>query len=127
VPIPKALARFNKAVTNPVARLVAGWLPPFAIVTHRGRATGTIYRTPVWAFRTPGGLAIALTYGADTDWVENVLRAGEAEVERLRRRRRYTAPRLVRGEAGMRMMPRFVRVPLRLFGVTEFLRLMPAR
>ena len=127
MPIPKAIARFNRAVTNPVARLVAGWLPPFAIVTHRGRASGTLYRTPVFAFRTRDGLAIALTYGADTDWVENVLTAGETEVARLGVRRRYTAPRIVRGEAGMRMMPWIVRAPLRLFGVTEFLRLMPSR
>jgi deazaflavin-dependent oxidoreductase (nitroreductase family) len=127
VPIPKVLARFNRAVTNPVARVIAGWLPPFAIVTHRGRASGTVYRTPVFAFRTRGGLAVALTYGADTDWVENVLTAGDAVVERLGGRYRYTAPRIVRGEAGMRMMPWLVRAPLRLFGVTEFLRLMPVR
>jgi deazaflavin-dependent oxidoreductase (nitroreductase family) len=127
VPIPKALARFNRAVTNPVARLVAGWLPPFAIVTHRGRASGTLYRTPVLAFRTRGGLAVALTYGADTDWVDNVMTAGDAVIDRLGGRRRYTAPRIVRGEAGMRMMPWLVRAPLRLFGVTEFLRLMPVR
>ncbi len=127
MPIPKAIARFNRAVTNPVARLVAGWLPPLAIVTHRGRVSGERYRTPVFAFGTRGGLVVALTYGADTDWVENVLTAGEAGVERLGGRRRYTAPRIVRGEAGMRMMPWLVRAPLRLFGVTEFLRLMPVR
>ena len=31
---PQGLARFNRHVTNPVQRMWAGWLPPFAIVEH---------------------------------------------------------------------------------------------
>ena len=37
MPLPKALARFNLKVTNPVLGHVAGRLPGFAIVTHVGR------------------------------------------------------------------------------------------
>lgn len=33
----RKLARFNRTVANPVVRLVAGWLPPLAIIRHRGR------------------------------------------------------------------------------------------
>jgi hypothetical protein len=34
-----AVARFNRYVTNPIAGLVASWLPPFAVVVHRRRVS----------------------------------------------------------------------------------------
>jgi deazaflavin-dependent oxidoreductase (nitroreductase family) len=60
---------------------VAGYLPGFAIVSHVGRKSGRPYRTPVNAFRTDGGYIIALTYGAQSDWVKNVLAAGSCELQ----------------------------------------------
>jgi hypothetical protein len=48
--LPQGLARFNRHVTNPIQRMWAGWLPPFAILEHVGRRSGTPYRTPVNAF-----------------------------------------------------------------------------
>ena len=74
--LPKAVRRFNRAVTNRVLGLVAPWLPPFAVVVHRGRNSGREYRTPIWAFHREGRFVVALTYGSDTDWVRNVLAAG---------------------------------------------------
>ena len=35
-------------------------LPGAAILTHRGRRSGREYRTPISAFRRPGGYAVAL-------------------------------------------------------------------
>jgi deazaflavin-dependent oxidoreductase (nitroreductase family) len=94
-------------------RLVAGWLPPFAIVNHRGRVTGREYSTPVWAFGTGDGLVLALLYGAASDWVRNVLVAGRAEVRRSGSIRSYEHPRLV-GEEGTQLIPAPFRVPIRL-------------
>jgi hypothetical protein len=31
---PRALARFNKRVSNPIQMAWAPWLPPFAVVEH---------------------------------------------------------------------------------------------
>jgi len=70
------MARFNKRFTNRLTSKVAGYLPGFAIVSHIGRKSGRTYRTPVNAFRTDGGYIIALTYGAQSDWVKNVMTAG---------------------------------------------------
>ena len=121
MPIPKAVARFNRSVTNRIARLVAGWLPPFVIVLHRGRRSGRRYATPVWAFRTGDGLVVALTYGADCDWVRNVLASGGCEVKRLGRRYPLVEPRVLYGPAGARLVPWVVRGPLALLNATEFL------
>jgi hypothetical protein len=78
VPIPNFVARFNQYVTNRLAGPVAGWLPPFALVLHRGRVSGRTHRTPVWAFRTRDGYVIALTYGAGSEWSETWSRQADA-------------------------------------------------
>ena len=83
--IPRAVARFNARVTNRVTRPLAGRLPGFGIVSHVGRRSGRIYRTPVNVFRD-GDHVIALTYGAESDWVKNVIAAAAASSGREDRR-----------------------------------------
>jgi deazaflavin-dependent oxidoreductase (nitroreductase family) len=121
MPIPRHVGRFNRRFLNPITRPVAGWAPGFAIVEHRGRVSGRIYRTPVNAFRIPHGVVIALTYGQGTDWAQNVLAVGGARIRRVGRSHPYANPRIVRGDQGMRIVPALVRPPLRLLGVHEFL------
>lgn len=129
--IPKRVARINRVVTNRVAGHVAGWLPGFGIVQHRGRRSGRPYRTPINVFRVSDGYVAALTYGTDTDWVKNVLAAGGCELEVRRRRVRLTDPRVVHDET-RHDMPLGVRQLLAVLGVTDFLYLtvappLPAR
>ncbi len=45
------LAKINIAVTNRITSLFASWLPGFGILTHVGRKSGKLYRTPVNVFR----------------------------------------------------------------------------
>ena len=40
------LAKINIAFTNRITGLFAGWLPGFGILTHVGRKSGKVYRTP---------------------------------------------------------------------------------
>ncbi|MFF0813702.1 nitroreductase family deazaflavin-dependent oxidoreductase [Rhodococcus sp. NPDC003318] len=80
MPLPRRLARFNRVVTNRIALPVAGWLPGFAIVLHRGRRSGRLYRTPVSCFRYGPGYRFALTYGRESDWVRNVVAAGHVDI-----------------------------------------------
>jgi deazaflavin-dependent oxidoreductase (nitroreductase family) len=122
MPIPAAVARFNRRVTNPLMRQIVGRLPGFAIVVHRGRSSGRLYRTPVNAFARPGGYVVALTYGPRADWVRNVLAAGGGLLVTRGRRVRVTNPRLVRDPA-RRLVPPPVRPILRLLGVDYFLQL----
>ena len=76
MPAPRNVARFNRRFWNPVVLRVAGYLPWFAILSHVGRKAGRVYRTPINAFRREGGYIIGLTYGPESDWVQNVLVAG---------------------------------------------------
>jgi deazaflavin-dependent oxidoreductase (nitroreductase family) len=120
MPLPKRLARFNLRVTNRVLGPVAARLPGFGIVEHVGRKSGTVRHTPVNIFRHGDGYAIALTYGADSQWVRNVLAAGEVDVLIRRRRIHLVEPRLVHDEH-RKLVPAPVRVPLRAANVSDFL------
>jgi deazaflavin-dependent oxidoreductase (nitroreductase family) len=126
MPLPGWLARFNRRVTNRVTRPLAGWLPGFAVVVHRGRRTGRRYRTPVNLFRSGPLFVIALTYGPDRDWVKNVLAAGGCVVETRGVSMRLAEPRVVTDAAATRV-PRPIRPILKALGVSEFLELKPDR
>jgi hypothetical protein len=63
------LAKINIAVTNRITSLFAGWLPGFGILTHVGRKSGKLYRTPINVFRPSNGFVIALTYSSLSEWV----------------------------------------------------------
>lgn len=92
--ISRRVARFNKHVTNHVTGPFARWLPGFAVVTHFGRRSGTVYHTPVNVFRDGNRYVIALTYGADSDWVRNVLAADRCEIQTRGRTVHLVAPEL---------------------------------
>jgi hypothetical protein len=59
-------------------------------------------------------------YGADSQWVRNVLAAGGADVETRGRRLRLVGPEVVR-DPSLSMVPKLVRVPIRLVNVDEFM------
>jgi deazaflavin-dependent oxidoreductase (nitroreductase family) len=126
MPLPRALAKFNLVVTNRILGPPARHLPGFAVVTHVGRRSGRSYRTPVNLFRRGDGYVIALMYGADSQWVHNVLAAGAADIETRGRRLHLVRPEIVRDPARS-FMPRPVRVVQRLLNVDEFMLLERAR
>ena len=120
--IPRTVGRWNKVGLNRVTGRIAPWLPGFGVVVHRGRRSGRTYRTPVNVFPTQDGYRFALTYGADTDWVKNVLAAGGCQLETRGRVVRLVAPRLDHDERRRGIRP-FERQVLRLLGVADFLTL----
>ena len=120
MPLPHWLARLNLAFTNRLMRPLALVLPWFAVVEHAGRRSGTRYTTPVNVFRRGDRYVFALTYGADAQWVQNVVAAGECQLVRLGGRVRLVEPRVVH-DPRHAPVPLLVRVPLGLIGVDDFL------
>jgi deazaflavin-dependent oxidoreductase (nitroreductase family) len=116
------LAAFNLAVTNRITSLFAGWLPGFGILTHVGRKSGKVYRTPVNVFRAPKGFIIALTYSSQCEWVKNVLAAGGCELKTVGRKYQLVAPNVVR-DPTRRRFPIPVRMVLRVVGADEYMEL----
>lgn len=113
---------FTTRFVNPITRLFVAWLPWFAIISYRGRRSRTQYRTPMNAFRHGSDWIFALTYGADVQWVRNVLAAGEADLEQRGRITHLVDP-VVFTDPTRRFMPWPVRIFLRLIRVNEFLRM----
>lgn len=120
MPLPKSLARINKRITNPIMRRFHR-IPPMAIVVHRGRSSGKIYRTPVFAFPTEEGFAIALTYGHDVDWLKNVQVAGSCTLIHKGRETELANPRVVGWALGSKHMPIPVRIALLSLQARDFL------
>ena len=94
--IPRRVARFNRVVTNPIQGTWAWLTPPWAVLIHRGRRSGRVYRTPVVASARGGQLRVAILYGDQSDWVLNVL-AGSGQVVRRGRTHPLLDPRVEAG------------------------------
>lgn len=120
------VAAFNLAVTNRITGRFAGRLPGFGILTHVGRKSGRLYRTPVNVFKTPEGFLVALTYGQQAQWVQNVLAAGGCRVETRGVAYQLSAPVVVH-DPSRRRFPLPVRLVLRIIGATDFLQLSSCR
>lgn len=88
-------ARFNRRVANRIIRPLSGRVAMWSLIEHRGRRSGTVYRTPVSMFRTPGGVAILLAYGENRDWVRNLQAAGGGRAVLGGRTFDVTAPTIV--------------------------------
>jgi len=116
------VAAFNRTILNRITSRFANRLPGFGILTHVGRKSGRVYRTPVNVFRTPEGFLIALTYGRDSEWVKNVLSAGGCQLETRRLVYQLSAPTIVH-DPTRRRFPPLVRMILRLIGANDFMQL----
>jgi deazaflavin-dependent oxidoreductase (nitroreductase family) len=91
---PVAFENFQVKYLNRAIKPFARYLPGFATIKHRGRKSGKAFETIVTAYRKGNTVAIALGHGK-TDWVKNVLAAGEADLQFIRREVHLTNPRIV--------------------------------
>lgn len=122
MPFPRSTARFNLHVTNRILGPLARLVPGMGIVIHVGRKTRRLYRTPVMLFRRDHRFVIALTYGRDSQWVQNVLASNGCELETRKRTLRLLHPHVLRDER-RESMPALVRLFLGILNVSDFLEL----
>jgi deazaflavin-dependent oxidoreductase (nitroreductase family) len=125
MPAMSFLRPYTTKLFNPISRRFAGHLPFFGILVYAGRKSGQTYRTPINVFRHESDYIFALTYGADVQWVKNVVAGGGCQLVTMGRSVQLTEPRLT-VDPKARLMPLPVRLFLRLMRVTEFLSMRPA-
>ncbi|EID15162.1 nitroreductase family deazaflavin-dependent oxidoreductase [Mycobacterium xenopi] len=113
---PPWFERWQVKYMNPALKPFARYLPGAALIKHRGRKSGKPYETIVTAYRKGNLLAIVLGHGK-TDWVKNVLAAGEADVQFLRRSVHITNPRILPAGTGGQELPWPARIQARRMGV----------
>ena len=101
---------------NPMVKPLARIMPGMATIKHRGRKSGRPYETIVTAYRKGGVVAIALGHGK-TDWVKNVLAAGEADMHLVRRDLHLVNPRIVPAGSPADGLPLMARLQVGRMGV----------
>ena len=120
------LRRVATRFVDPILRPLAGRLPTFGIVQHRGRSTGRLYRTPVNVFRRGDTFLFFLTYGSDVQWVKNVLVGGGCTIETRGETLKLLNPELIT-DPELKLAPPIARfVERHLAGVTQYLRMRTA-
>ena len=117
--MPRWWRHINKRVFNPRAIESGTW----PVLSHVGRASGALYRTPMDAHPVDGGYLFVCVYGAESDWVRNVLAAGRAQLRVNGDDHELTAPRIVDEQEAFEALADDVRRPPRLLRITEFLRM----
>ena len=125
MPMPRVIARANRYLANPLARRLAGRVPPFILVEHVGRVSKKRYRTPVFGFFEDhsGAIVVVLTYGPAVDWLKNLRAAGGGIVVARGRTYAIATPVVHTGLDRSPAIPAIVRLVLLPFDVTQFARL----
>ena len=109
---PPWFERLQIKYVNPIAVPIARFTPGITVVRHRGRTSGKQYETAVSAYRKGNTVAIMLAHGK-TNWVKNVLAAGEADVLLKRRFVHLVNPRIVAAGADDPSLPFIARMAAR--------------
>ncbi|MCV7422796.1 nitroreductase family deazaflavin-dependent oxidoreductase [Mycobacterium yunnanensis] len=107
--IPVWLENFQIKYVNPLLKPLSKRMPGFAVISHRGRTSGTPYETIVTAYRKGDVLAIGLVHGK-TNWVKNVLAAGEADIHVGREDLHLVNPRVLPAGTDDATLPRIPRL-----------------
>ncbi|MDX3660211.1 nitroreductase family deazaflavin-dependent oxidoreductase [Streptomyces sp. ID05-26A] len=119
MPMPRWWGHINKRVFNPHALKSGKW----AVLTHVGRSSGMLYRTPMEAHPVDGGYLVVLVYGSRSDWVRNVMAAGHAKLTINGEDVEVSAPRVVSEAEAFSALAEGVKRPPRSLRITEFLRM----
>lgn len=122
--MPMALwwGQINKRVFNPSALRGDKW----QVIHHVGRTSGREYRTPLEAVPVDGGYLMTLVYGSRSDWVQNVLAAGSAQLEIGGELVDVTDPEVIDAERAFALLPAGTKRPPKLLKIDEFLLVHPA-
>lgn len=116
---PPWFERFQIQYLNPVVNPIMRYMPGMATIKHRGRTSGKPYETIVTAYRKGNLLAVSLAHGK-TNWVKNVLSAGEADVKYIRTQLHIINPRILPAgsdSADVEELPFLARMQSRRVGI----------
>ncbi len=106
---PPWIERLQIKYMNPIAVPIARFIPGITVIKHRGRTSGKRYETAITAYRKGDTVAIMLAHGK-TNWVKNVIAAGEADLRLGRRDVHLINPRIVPAGTDDPALPRMARL-----------------
>ena len=115
---PRWYAKWNRFATNKLVSLWAGRVTGMGLLHHVGRRSGRLYRTPLVVFPldersaeaagfgSSGGLVVQVGYGPKTEWLQNVHKAGHAEMKYRNQSVPLAAPTLMSKSEASKLVPR---------------------
>ncbi|KPK90991.1 MAG: hypothetical protein AMJ88_14795 [Anaerolineae bacterium SM23_ 63] len=115
---------FNKHILNRITL----WLAykgkgPYSVVTHKGRRSGRIYKTPVLASLLDESIYIPLPYGDRVDWLRNILAHDGCKIFWKGEEISASDPVVLEAETALSTLPEGRRNLFDRFEVEKFLRL----
>jgi deazaflavin-dependent oxidoreductase (nitroreductase family) len=110
---------------NLLVLLLAGtrFLPLYGVITHRGRRSGKIFRTPVVMRAIGDGFIIPMPWGETTDWYRNVRAAAECGIRWKGRDCTVVQPEVIDAATARAAFGGFERVMMTRLGIHYCLRL----
>ena len=117
--LPRWLGRINRRVFNPL-EIRRGKRP---VLSHVGRRSGNLYKTPLDAHSVENGYVFVVNYGVGCDWVQNILAAGRAALTIGDRTYDLERPRLISDEEAARSLPPNTKLPPSFLGIDDYLRM----
>jgi len=112
-------------LVNPLVLRLAGTrlLPLYGAITHRGRHSGKVFRTPVVVRAAGDDLIVPMPWGESTDWYRNVRAAGECVIRWKGRDYHLVQPEVIDSAAAGAAFGPFARSMLVRLGIERCLRL----
>ena len=119
MPMPLWWGKINKRLFNPKALENDKW----SIVTHVGRSSGRIHRTPLGAQEADGTFVFILVYSSKCDWAQNVLASGSATLEHEGEVIELRTPRILSAAEAKQVTGGILGAPPGILNVDEYLQM----
>lgn len=116
------IRRFNRQTLNPAVLKVAGDSSRiYAALTHVGRRSGRVYRTPLVAHPFGDGFIIPLPYGTDVDWCRNVMAARKCMLIWNKQQYALEKPEIIPAAEALRAYPLSQQIFFKAGGIKQYL------
>ena len=115
--------RFWRWSNDQACKSAGGRHSPLALLTHIGRRSGRTYQTPLGAVPQGDGFVLALAFGHQVDWCQNVLTAGTCKLAYKGKTYELERPEIVSAPEVERVWPTWRRMAILGRGNQDFLRL----
>ena len=110
-----------RSFSNRIFLKISGkWFRAYSIVTHTGRRSGRQYRNPVSAYPLGDGFVIAVLYGAQSQWVRNVIATGRLTLRTKGHDHLLERPQIIPAPQALPAFPALQRIMLRSRNTHDF-------
>jgi deazaflavin-dependent oxidoreductase (nitroreductase family) len=111
-----------KRVANRIFLKISGKrFRAYSIVRHVGRISGREYHNPVSAYPFGDGFVIPVLYGTQSQWVRNVMAAGEFTLRTKGRDHKLQRPEIIPAAEALAAFPPLLRRITRSQKIQDFL------